>query len=143
VVTAPLPQRLQAFYESLPVERENALRRLEDIYTSDVHFRDPFRETRGIEALRVLFERMFRQYRQIEFTGFSCDGDGSSFSMTYDMHLAMVVGPTFVTHMATICRARDGRISHIVDSYDFPSALTSPLPLLGAVYRRVVNRFFL
>jgi hypothetical protein len=143
VVTAPLPQRLQEFYEILPVERENALRRLEDIYTSDVHFRDPFRETHGIEELRVLFERMVRQYRQIEFTGFSCKGDDASFVLTYDMHLAMVVGPIFVTHMASVCRGRDGKVSDIADFYDFPSALTSPLPLLGAIYRKAVNLFFL
>jgi ketosteroid isomerase-like protein len=142
-MTAPLPQRLQDLYESFPVERENALRKLDELFTSDIHFRDPFRETRGIEAFRDLFLRMFRQYRQVEFTGFSREGDDSSFVLTYDMHLRMAVGPTFVTHMASVCRSREGRISSLADFYDLPSALASPLPLLGAMYRGAVKLLFL
>ena len=142
-MNAPLAQRLQEFYESFPVERERALERLEQIYTEDVHFRDPFRDTHGISPLRELFERMFRQYRQVEFTGFSRDGDDNRFVLTYDMHLRMAHGPMFVTHMASVVRGRDGRVSELVDYYDFPSALASPVPLLGAIYRKAVSLLFL
>ncbi len=143
VMSAPLAQRLQEFYETLPVERERALDRLGDLFAQDVHFRDPFRDTHGIEPLRELFARMFRQYRLVEFTGFSREGDDSRFVLTYEMHLGMAVGPTFVTQMASVVRARDGRVSDLVDYYDFPSALASPVPLLGALYRKVVNLLFL
>src|SRR6185369_6997829 len=107
-----------------------------------VHFRDPFRDTQGIEPLRELFVRMFKQYRQVEFTGFSRDGDDQHFVLTYDMHLRMVVGPMFVTRMASVVRARDGKVVDLVDYYDFPSALASPIPLLGALYRKAVNLLF-
>lgn len=142
-MSTPLAQRLQQFYEALPVERERALDRLGDIFAADVHFRDPFRDTHGIEPLRELFARMFRQYRQVEFTGFSRDGDDNSFVLTYDMHLRMAVGPMFVTHMASVVRGRDGRVAELVDYYDFPSALASPVPLLGTLYRKAINLFFL
>jgi hypothetical protein len=142
-MTHSLPRRLQEFFESIPVERKNCLRRLDEVFTADVQFRDPFRETRGIDELRVLFERMFRQYRLVEFAKFSCEGDDASFVLTYDMHLAMVVGPTFVSRMASVGRGRDGRICSLVDYYDFSSTLASPIPLLGAIYRRAVNRLFL
>ena len=142
-MNSPLAQRLQEFYETFPVERERALERLGDIFAADVHFRDPFRDTHGIEPLRELFVRMFRQYRQVEFTGFARDGDDARFVLTYDMHLRMAVGPTFVTRMASVVRGRDGRVVDLVDYYDFPSALTSPLPLLGTLYRKAVNLLFL
>jgi len=142
-MNAPLAQRLQEFYEALPVERERALDRLGDLFADDVHFRDPFRDTHGIEPLRELFARMFRQYRQVEFTGFSRDGDDNRFVLTYDMHLRMAVGPMFVTRMASVVRGRDGRVVELVDYYDFPSALASPIPLLGTLYRKAVNLLFL
>lgn len=142
-MSAPLAQRLQEFYETFPVERERALERLDQLFASDVHFRDPFRDTHGIEPLRELFVRMFKQYRQVEFTGFSRDGDDQHFVLTYDMHLRMAVGPMFVTRMASVVRARDGKVVDLVDYYDFPSALASPIPLLGALYRKAVNLLFL
>lgn len=142
-MNAPLAQRLQEYYEALPVERERALERLGELFASDVHFRDPFRDTHGIEPLRELFARMFRQYRQVEFTGFSRHGDDSRFVLTYDMHLRMAVGPMFVTRMASVGSGREGRIVELVDYYDLPSALTSPMPLLGHLYRKAVNLLFL
>jgi steroid Delta-isomerase len=142
-MNAPLAQRLQEFYETFPVERERALERLGDIFAADVHFRDPFRDTHGIEPLRELFVRMFRQYRQVEFTGFSRDGDDNRFVLTYDMHLRMAFGPMFVTRMASVVRGRDGRVADLVDYYDFPSALASPIPLLGTIYRKAVSLLFL
>jgi ketosteroid isomerase-like protein len=142
-VVQPVAQRLQELYESFPVERENALQRLGELFTDDVHFRDPFRETHGIEPFRELFVRMFRQYRTVEFTGFSREGDDRSFVLTYDMHLRMAIGPTFVTHMASVCRVREGRVAQLVDFYDFPSALASPIPFVAAMYRKTVNLLFL
>ena len=142
-MNAPLAQRLQEFYETFPVERERALERLGAIFAADVHFRDPFRDTHGIEPLRELFARMFRQYRQVEFTGFSRDGDDNRFVLTYDMHLRMAFGPMFVTRMASVVRGREGRVVDLVDYYDFPSALASPVPLLGTIYRKAVSLLFL
>ncbi len=142
-MNAPLAQRLQEFYETFPVERERALERLGDIFADDVHFHDPFRDTHGIQPLRELFVRMFRQYRQVEFTGFARNGDDNRFVLTYDMHLRMAVGPMFVTHMASVVRGRDGRVADLVDYYDFPSALASPMPLLGTIYRKAVSLLFL
>lgn len=136
-------ERLQQFFESFAREREHALTRLPELFTEDVHFRDPFRDTHGIDAFRTLFERMFAQYKRVHFTDFACEGDEQGFTLTYAMHLRMLVPPTFVTHMASVCRVRDGRICSLRDFYDFPSALASPLPLLGAAYRRVVNALFL
>lgn len=142
-MTVSLAQRVQEFYETFPFERERALERLGDIFATDVHFRDPFRDTQGIEPLRELFARMFKQYRQVEFTGFSREGDDERFVLTYDMHLRMAFGPRFVIRMASVARGRDGRVVELVDYYDFPSALASPVPLLGFLYRKAVSRLFL
>ncbi len=138
-----LPERLQRFYETCTVERERALDLLPTLFAEDVHFRDPFRETIGIDPLRELFVRMFKQYKHVAFTEFRIDGDERAFTMTYLMHLKMAVGPTFSTPMASVVRAKDGKVVDLLDYYDFPSGLVSPLPLLSAAYRKIINTFFL
>ena len=75
-----------------------------------MRFRDPFRDTLGIEPFRELFVRMFKQYRLVDFTDVVAEGDESAFTLRYNMHLRMAVGPTFVTPMASVFRARDGKV---------------------------------
>jgi hypothetical protein len=138
-----LPQRLQAFYQAFGAERERSLDRLEDYFTADIHYRDPFRETFGMSRFRELFVRMFKQYRGVEFTDFRIDGDDRAFTLTYKMHLRMAVGPTFVTPIASVCLARGDKVSDLLDYFDFSSSLLSPFPMAAAVYRRAVNALFL
>ena len=138
-----LPERLKSFYEACSEQREHALEHLPDLFATDVHFRDPFRETQDIAALHELFVRMFKQYKLVAFSGFRIDGDEEAFTMTYLMHLKMAFGPTFTTPMASVVRSRDGKIIDLLDYYDFPSGLVSPLPAFAAGYRKLITRFFL
>jgi len=134
---------VQAFYRDLAHDREVALDRLGEVFTDDIHFRDPFRDTRGMAPFRVLFERMFKQYKEVDFVDFRCIGDDQAFTLTYTMRLRMAVGPSFETTMASVFRARDGKMGELVDYYDFTSALVSPVGVALAAYRWVANTFFL
>ncbi|MES2645124.1 MAG: nuclear transport factor 2 family protein [Myxococcota bacterium] len=136
-------QNLIDWYNSFATEREACLVHLDTMFTEDVVFRDPFRDTRGVPAFRELFVRMFRRYRHVHFTGFVLEGNEEKFTFTYLMHLRMAVGPTFVTPMATICTARDGKISEVIDYYDFASGLVSPVPLLAKAYQACIRAIFL
>ena len=135
--------RLQTFYESFRTEREGAIARLEEFFTDDVHFRDPFRNTVGIEPLRALFVRMFKQYRVVDFTDFRCKGNEQAFTLTYDMSLKMVIGPTFVTPVASVCVTRGDKICDLADYFDFSSGLLSPIPIAASLYQKAVNALFL
>jgi len=143
VAEVPLPARLQRFYADLALEREARLDQLGELFTDDVEFIDPFRHTHGLAELRVLFERMFHQYRHIRFDGFVMAGTHEAFTLTYRMGMRMVVGPEFVTQMASVVVARDGRVSKLTDYYDFGSALLSPVAPLVSVYQQAMRRLFL
>jgi len=138
-----LKARVQRFYESLAVDRELSLSTLDELFTADVRFRDPFRDTLGIGPFRELFVRMLKQYRFVDFTDVVAEGDETAFTLRYNMHLRMVVGPTFVTPIASIFRARDGKVCELHDYYDFPSGLVSPIPLLASAYKKLINQLFL
>ncbi len=136
-------RRLRTFYEDLAVRREQGLDRLEEVFSPDVAFKDPFRDTRGMPAFRELFERMFRQYREVRFTDFVLAGDDDAFTMTYDMHLRMAVGPSFVTPMCSVVTARHGKVVRLVDYYDFGSGLVSPANTAVRAYQWLANKLFL
>jgi hypothetical protein len=138
-----LPQRLQSFYELLGAQREGSIGGLPDLFTLDIHYRDPFRETLGMDAFRKLFVRMFKQYRTVAFTEFRVNGEDRAFTLTYKMHLRMAIGPTFVTPIASVCLARGDKICELCDYFDFSSSLLSPFPIAAAAYRKTVNALFL
>jgi len=143
VAPVSLPARLQRFYEELAVGREVLLDQLGDLFTDDIEFIDPFRHTRGLAELRVLFERMFHQYRHIRFDTFVMTGTEAAFTLTYRMGMRMLVGPEFVTQMASVVVARDGKVSKLTDYYDLGSALASPVAPLVSLYQRTMRRLFL
>lgn len=137
-----LPERLQRFYEALSIQRHAGLDRLGELFTDDVVFIDPFRATEGLPALWDLFERWLDKYPTIGFTDFRCDGDATCFTLTYFMHMRMAVGPAFSTPIASLCRARGGRVAELRDYYDLMSGMLSPSPALGRIYRHTINRIF-
>ncbi|MBL9026816.1 MAG: nuclear transport factor 2 family protein [Myxococcales bacterium] len=139
----PSPARLQWFYEELAARREGALEHIPQVFTEDVKFRDPFRETTTMAEFIRLFHRLFEQYRHVAFSGFEHTGTDEAYTLTYAMHLRMAVGPTFVTPMASVCRARDGRVHDLHDYFDFPTGLVSPVGLVHRLYRGVVRAVFL
>jgi ketosteroid isomerase-like protein len=139
----PLPIRVQRFYETLAVERDPVIDRLPELYTDDVHFVDPFRDTVGIPPLRQLFVRMLAQYREVRFTDYRLIGDERGFTLLYTMHMKMAVGPTFRTEIASVCLVRDGKVCELRDFYDLPSSLVSPFGPLRALYGGVVRALFL
>jgi neutral ceramidase len=138
-----LPSRIEHFYQDLAHERDASLDRMDELFCHDVRFCDPFRETTGLAALRRLFERWLAQYPSIDFRGIHRVGSPEAFTLTYEMIMKMRVGPAFVTPMASVCVARDGKVAELTDYYDFASALVSPIRLAGRLYRGVVNRLFL
>ena len=143
MLPSSLPARVQWFFEALARSREQALEHLPEVFSDDITFHDPFRDTRGMPAFRELFVRMFRQYREIDFTDFRVVDGGDQFSLTYSMHLRMAVGPVFVTPMASTCRARDGRVFALDDHYNLTSGLLSPFGLLHRAYRGAIRALFL
>ena len=124
-------------------QRERALDRLPELFTDDIVFRDPFRETSGMDAFRELFTSMFRRYRSVRFSGFRTAVGGDGFTSTYDMHLRMAIGPEFTTPFATVCRVRGEKVSELVDYYDFATGLVSPFPLAASLYRSVTRKLFM
>lgn len=83
------------------------------MFTDDVTFWDPFRQTTGIAELERLFERWLDQYPTVGFKDIRVDGDETLFTMTYDMQMRMAIGPLFTLRVASIYKTGDGRVSDV------------------------------
>jgi ketosteroid isomerase-like protein len=134
---------MQRFYEDVATRREAMLDRLGELFTDDVEFIDPFRRTHGLAELRTLFERMLAQYRRVRFSAFAVTGSEEAFTLVYDMHMQMLIGPEFVTRMVSVVVARDGKVAKLSDYYDLGSALVSPAVWLTRAYQGLMRRLFL
>ena len=147
-MTPPLPSRhadaridrLVRYFESLaPVD----LDRLDEIYSADAAFKDPFNEVRGVAAIRPIFEHMFRTLRTPRFVVREAIGQGDQCCLTWDFLFVApgmgereqcVRGATHVRFDAA------GRVCLHRDYWDAAEELYEKLPLLGALMRWLKRR---
>ena len=150
-------ERIVALFEALKPED---LQRLDEVYTPDAYFKDPFNEVHGVAAIRSIFEHMFRSLDGPRFVvheviaqGDQCflawdfifrlkrggvsgvSGGGSGGSGSSGSNSEMVVRGS--SHLKL---AADGRIAWHRDYWDVAEELYEKLPVLGALMRWLKRR---
>jgi hypothetical protein len=135
--SASLPNRIKEFYQRVSAERGAALVDLPALYSGDVHFINPVVDQHGLAAFREAWDTALRKYKVFQFHDIETIGTDDQFSLTYSMTVSFGFGPSFTTHMATLCRARDGKVVFLRDYFDPLGALVQPLGPLDWCYRKV------
>lgn len=136
-----LPERMQAFYERLNVEKEGALVELPDLYTDDIQFVSPIEERDGIDAYRESWAKAFQTYQAFTFTDFKRIGDEESFALFYTMTIDIGVGNPMPTPTATLFLVRDGKVYYQFDYWDTVGGLMQIYPPLRTAYDWAVALF--
>jgi steroid delta-isomerase len=119
------------------------LARLDQHFTADARFVDPFNDVRGLDAIRGVFARMFERCVDVRFEVHEAlrDGDIGLLHWTMRMRTAPsrpggVPGAGWEFRgMSRVVFAADGRVAEHVDHWDAGGQLYAKLPLLGAVIR--------
>lgn len=135
--TASLPHRIKTFYERVSVERGAALGELTELYSDDVHFVNPVVDERGLASFRDAWDTALRKYKVFRFHDIEVVGTDDLFSLNYTMTIAFGFGPSFTTDMATVCRARDGRVVFLRDYFDPMGSLAQPFGPIRWLYKKV------
>ncbi len=133
-----LPERMQAFYERLNVEKEAALVELPELYTDDIQFVSPIEERDGIHAYRDSWAKAFETYQAFTFTDFKRIGDDESFALFYTMTIDIGVGNPMPTPTATLFVAREGKVYYQYDYWDTVGGLAQIYPPLHTAYEWAV-----
>jgi len=128
-----------AFFEALSPDR---LGELEELCAPDVHFRDPFNDTRGIPAMAAVLRDMFERVDGPRFTVTGTAVDGSRALLAWTMTFRpkgrtvewRIEGASVVTFDA------DGRVVEHIDHWDAAGQLYARLPVIGTVVRFLRRR---
>lgn len=135
-------ERLVAWWEGLSPE---AVARIDEVYSPDAYFRDPFHEVRGTGALRRILEPMFAKLEGARFTIVETISEGDAAMLAWDFEFRIPsLDPLRVRriHGATHVRfAPDGRVAYHRDYWDAAGELYAQLPVLGPVARFLARRF--
>lgn len=133
----PLPP-LIAWFESLTPETVPAIR---DFYSDPTWFRDPFHEIKDRKGVEAMFQKMFFALEMPRFKVTEVVREGHdaflvwTFDFTLKRHGHRITGCSHLKFdaMQRVCYHRD--------YWDAAEEVYEKIPLLGAVLRRLKNRF--
>jgi ketosteroid isomerase-like protein len=133
-------ERARAYFESITPQ---SAARIDEIYTADAYFKDPFNEVRGAAAIRRIFEHMFEQVDSPRFVVHEVVAQGDDAFLTWDFlfRIHRLGGREQVVRGASHLKfAADGRIRYHRDYWDAAEELYEKLPLVGALMRWLKRR---
>ena len=128
-------QRVIDFFQTISTDNAHALT---SIYTTDVWFKDPFNEVRGIEAVRHIFTHMFEQVDQPRFVVTQSVLQDEQAFLTWDFLFRMkrFSSEEQCIRDATHLRfSAEGRVSYHRDYWDAAEELYEKLPVVGGLMR--------
>ena len=133
--------RIEVFFSTLG---PSDLTRLEDFYTPDAYFKDPFNEVRGVAAIRGIFQHMFEALHAPRFVITSRVVEGEQCFLVWEFRFGFRnfhKGVEQVVHGGShLILATDGRIQSHRDYWDAAEELYEKLPLVGGLMRWLKRR---
>lgn len=118
-----------------------ALDDIAQVYTDDARFADPFSDVRGHQAIRRVFDDMFRRAPDARFTVHESAWSGERWFLYWSMDFTTRGGDAWhITGTSRVTVGTDGRVSEHLDYWDSGSQFYQRLPLLGAVIRAIRRR---
>ena len=126
-MTAP-HERYRRYLETLTLQ---ALTDLPDYVTEDVHFKDPFNDVRGADAMARVFRHMFENVDGVRFTVRNALTDGDVCLMTWRFEGTLKGGPWSFEGASRLRFAPDGRVAEHIDYWDAARVFYERLPFIG------------
>ena len=126
------------YYETLTAE---SVVELHDLVAPDLHFRDPFNDTRSAAAYERVLAKMFVDVVEPRFETLHTVLDGAVGYMKWRFAFQAKRGGTReVIGMSELHFDEGGRITKHIDFWDPASQLYEHVPVLGFVLRKVRER---
>lgn len=119
------------------------LDRLDQLYTPDARFKDPFNDVQGLPAIRGVFEHMFRVLENPRFVIVDSVTEGDQCFLTWDFLFGqkrMGPGGQRIHGGSHLKLAADGRIVLHRDYWDAAEELYEKIPVLGGAMRWLKKR---
>lgn len=127
-------QRYRHFLETLTAKR---LDRLAEIVDADVRFVDPFNDVRGADEMARVFQHMFDNVSDVQFSVRHMSSDGLTCLM--DWHFkGRLRGSNWAFDGASVIQfGNDGRVRSHVDYWDAAQNFYERIPFIGRLLAAV------
>lgn len=133
---SPLERLVEAYETLRPETVENLL----DCYAETAHFRDPFNDVRGREAIGSIFRHMFASLPSPSFTVTGRYGEGEEVVLRWEFRFVAGGGERLIEGLSTLRFDADGRVAEHQDYWDPAANLYEAVPLLGWLLARIRRR---
>lgn len=122
------------FFETLTPE---SLERFPEYYANDAWFKDPFNEVRGVDAIRRIFEHMFRQVENPRFAVTDRLAEADRAMLVWEFHFVRHGTPQLIRGASHLHFDVAGRVVVHRDYWDAAEELYMTLPIVGWLMRRL------
>ena len=131
-----LSEHFQETYNLLNLRN---LDRLDELYTHDVVFEDPFHRLEGLDSLKRYFGHLYRGVDSCQFDFSGRLESEQQIALAWRMHLRLTRRPKelITVNGSSFLTVRDGKISRHRDYFDAGELVYERVPLLGSVIRRI------
>ena len=137
-------QRVVHFFEHL---QPSDVAHIAQLYTADAHFKDPFNEVEGVDAIAAIFSHMFDALIQPRFVITQQVQQGEHCFVTWDFLFAMRKFEPNITqtirgasHLVFRLEGGVWRVAVHRDYWDAAEELYEKLPVVGALMRWLKKR---
>ncbi len=125
---------MAGFVNSLTPEK---LDNLGDIYSPAVEFQDPLNQTKGLAALRRVYEHLFEQLNEVTMTVTDAHGDDRTGFLLWTMSYRFRGKQRTITGTSHLKFAADGRIVAQQDHWDASFPVYGEFPVVGWAMRAI------
>ena len=125
---------LVGFFETLTPQ---SLERFPEFYAADAWFKDPFNEVRGVDAIRHIFEHMFRQVENPRFVVTDRMAEANRAMLVWEFRFSRQGAPQIIRGTSHLHFDAEGRVIRHRDYWDAAEELYMTLPVIGWLMRRL------
>lgn len=137
----PRVLRIVDFFETL---QPASVQRMDELYTSDAYFKDPFNEVRGLEDVKRIFNHMYIALHEPRFVVTNTVTQGDQCFIVWDFKFRFKRFDTVTVQTVRGCShlqlASEGHIAIHRDYWDAAEELYEKLPYVGALMRWLKKR---
>lgn len=143
VPAADLQAAVQALVHRFETLAPADLARMDEMYTADARFKDPFNEVQGVPAIAAIFAHMFASLDGPRFVIRDVVVQGDQCFLSWDFRFCMrrfKRDEQCIRGGSHLRLAADGRITNHRDYWDAAEELYEKLPMLGGLMRWLKRR---
>ena len=133
----PLAAYVKLFEEMTP----QSVYLLDNYFTPDAVFQDPFNDVQGSEAIKRIFQHMYESCEQPRFVVHSSALSGDMAWIHWDFSFSFRQRPMNIAGASMVRFNENGLVTEHIDYWDAASQVYEKLPLIGWLVRRLHRLF--